>query len=382
MKTRTFNWLSLLKRYRINYVTEGPNVSAGNVNIKCPFCGPSDPSEHMGLSTSGSAWACWRDSSHRGRNPANLVHKLLQRYGVSWAEALALCGETERKNLSELEEQVRRLKGETKPMIESHYESLDSYAPESRLITTKTNPLTRHAVEWLRRRRISTELAQHWKLRFAMSGALRYRVIMPFLDEQKKEVSWTARTITRDGMPRYKSVKAEKQDSWNVKNLLYGIQQLYWWGNEWSWPDPYPSMGIVLVEGPTDVLRLSYVSRIYGITPLGISGANLSQAQRTLIRKLARFTRQVFVAFDPDNYKGIYKEAHMLNNIEAAPCLLSEKDFGEMSNEELHVECRKMFEVCQPDRLRRKERYHELGRIYTRHLQEDRDYEEFRANIR
>lgn len=43
----------------IPYKTEGKNVTAGWTNIKCPFPGCSDHSNHCGISPDGTGFSCW-----------------------------------------------------------------------------------------------------------------------------------------------------------------------------------------------------------------------------------------------------------------------------------------------------------------------------------
>ena len=68
-----FDWVEFLQKHNIEYVTQGSNVAHGNVNIKCPMCGPRDPSHHMGIAIDGAGWSCWRNPQHRGRSPVYLV---------------------------------------------------------------------------------------------------------------------------------------------------------------------------------------------------------------------------------------------------------------------------------------------------------------------
>ena len=376
---RTFNWLAVLKRYRIAYVTKGSNVSEGNINIKCPFCGPRDPSEHMGLSTHGSEWACWRDSTHRGRSPEKLVYKLLQSQGVSWSEVATLCGQTERKNLSELEIQLQKLKGGLVPVEKNKYDALIwDWNGKHQPFDKKPSALLYHGEQFLRSRRIPLAYAHECKLMYGVSGFFRYRVIFPIFDERYQEVSWTARSISPLGVPRYLSVKAESDEPWNVKRQLYGIHELFNRPLPFGYSrDPWPTSGIILVEGPTDVLRFNYVGRLYGFYALGVFGSSLSSTQRMKVRALLNHTPQLFVAFDPDNHKGTLTEAAHFSDYQAFPYFTRrQQDFGAMSNGDLHECCREMFKISCPDKITRRDRYLDMQKFYDRHLEEDKEYAE------
>src|ERR1700681_3280217 len=73
----TFDWPKFLSSRGIPFVTSGPNVPRGDLcAIKCPWCGRSDPSEHLAINTKGQ-FHCWRNRSHKGGNPAKLVQALI-----------------------------------------------------------------------------------------------------------------------------------------------------------------------------------------------------------------------------------------------------------------------------------------------------------------
>jgi len=79
----------ILSSNGVHFVTEGKNTKRGNVNVKCPFCGNDDPSEHMGIELSTAKWGCWRNNSHRGKNFAFLLKELL---GISFKDAARIVG--------------------------------------------------------------------------------------------------------------------------------------------------------------------------------------------------------------------------------------------------------------------------------------------------
>ncbi len=77
------DWEAFFVDHGIEYVTRGPNVKRGNVNISCPYCG-NDPSHHMGVSLDGKGFGCWRSANHAGKKPHNLIKALL---GCSFNQA-------------------------------------------------------------------------------------------------------------------------------------------------------------------------------------------------------------------------------------------------------------------------------------------------------
>lgn len=87
---RVFDWRPFLEEHAIPYITRGPNVSRGETNIRCPFCGSADPSFHMGLNPETGWWSCWRNrTAHSGKSPVRLIMKLLS---VSFHQAREIAG--------------------------------------------------------------------------------------------------------------------------------------------------------------------------------------------------------------------------------------------------------------------------------------------------
>ena len=41
---------SFLDDLNVEYIDSGKNHKAGNINIRCPYCGEEDPSYHLGIS--------------------------------------------------------------------------------------------------------------------------------------------------------------------------------------------------------------------------------------------------------------------------------------------------------------------------------------------
>src|ERR1044072_5073781 len=87
-----FDWIAFLRRNNIYYTMKGPNASRGRVNIKGPFCGQDDPSEHLGIKLNGNGWSCWRNGAHKGPSSETLVAALLR------------CGATEARQIVEGEQ--------------------------------------------------------------------------------------------------------------------------------------------------------------------------------------------------------------------------------------------------------------------------------------
>src|SRR3954469_15901746 len=85
-----FRWLEFFNEHNIHYVTTGPNVSQGRAAVKCPWCGPDDPSEHLVVNLRGENWWCWRRRvEHKGRTPEWLIQNLIH---CSFDQARVIAG--------------------------------------------------------------------------------------------------------------------------------------------------------------------------------------------------------------------------------------------------------------------------------------------------
>lgn len=67
---------SVLDRYRIPWRDRGPNTSAGNVNVPCPWCAGQDTGFHLAISEIGKGYYCWRNSRHAGKQLSFLFKAL------------------------------------------------------------------------------------------------------------------------------------------------------------------------------------------------------------------------------------------------------------------------------------------------------------------
>ncbi len=76
---------TLLSDKKVNFITSGPEVTRGWVNIQCPFCG--DTKYHLGYSNKLDMFTCWKCGP---KNKAWTLHQLLD---VSISEAHNLCKE-------------------------------------------------------------------------------------------------------------------------------------------------------------------------------------------------------------------------------------------------------------------------------------------------
>lgn len=203
-----FDWIAFLTRHRIDYVTSGANVGPGNIGVHCPWCKDGDPSFHLGISLSGKGFNCWRSRAHRGRNPARLIAALLN---ISLANAQAMIGHTASPSASDKSLHGLVSAMMTKPDLQyTHSKPLEFPSEIKPLRWSRTG---KPFFNYLMRRGYTLpdakRIAERFGLRYALSGAFAYRLIVPIHNALGELVSWTGRAIAPDQTIRYKTLSTK-----------------------------------------------------------------------------------------------------------------------------------------------------------------------------
>lgn len=277
---RHISWADVLRDNRIPFIERGANVSRGELNIRCPFCGSADPSYHMGLSLETGFWACWRNSAHRGKSPVRLLVRLLD-VSVRVARELAGLGEdwVDPEGFSEA---VARFMGRL-----TFAEDSGPVWPEmpSTMRAIVNRGATRHQYHYLERRGFTEvdALVDAYGLLADCGGPWSYRVVIPYVVE-RRVAAWTGRAIA-DAEVRYKDLSVD-QSAFPIKHMLYNADAL----------DDQHAHTLVVVEGPIDALKLDFYSRDFGVRAVGLSTNTISEPQAdALLDKGGRFRRVLFM---------------------------------------------------------------------------------------
>jgi hypothetical protein len=264
-----FDWIGFLESRGIDYVTSGKNVAANHVNIKCPYC-TDDPSEHMGLSLVDGMWACWRNASHRGRDPFILAAVIGH---VSRAELIETYGAAldlkKPPNVSRLFEPAGYQ--EHKPVklqLDPSFRKIDGLDANAKRF-----------LKYLQNRGFDGQaeaVCEYFQLMYAAVGWWNNRVIVPFFDREQRLVGWSGRAILHSGL-RY-DTKGERVLFNDIKDS---------------------GEILVIVEGPFDCMKMWAVgfSGIHVVATLGTAPDHLQVAR---LWKLTRRFRRSFVMFDSD----------------------------------------------------------------------------------
>ena len=287
-----FDFVRFLNREGIRFVTEGPNVSRGNINISCPFCATSgnpDPSEHMGIELRTGYWACWRNKTHRGKRPHRLIMRLL-RCTYEHAELMVSSG------IYLDSAAFNPLKKPVKPMRPTKLQMPESFRP----VVDYGN--SARIWRYLRQRGYSDQqvarLVTRYDLRYETAATLwRERVIIPINDEDGL-VSWTGRTISPTRLPRYKALpvdreKAKKEGSPLARLATYECLLDY---------DKLLACRqkrmLVVCEGPFDAMRIAFFTEKYGVRATCLFTNTLGDTQFAKLMRLRRLFARFGVMLD------------------------------------------------------------------------------------
>lgn len=282
----SFDWIDFFERYGVEYVTQSPNIGRGEVGIKCPFCGPADPSQHMSINLEGRGWMCRRargDPRHRGRSPVRLIRALT---GCSAREAARLVGAPVLDGDASILDQVEALLGvreEEAPAPPREMREPREFRPFG------DKPSARRFARYMRGRGFPESFLREMApagLRYCTLGPFAERVIF-LVHQEGRLVNWTGRAISPGARRRYQAHTPDPElaERWGLEPAALSIERCL------LWYDELLAGGDLLevVEGPMDALKL----RMLGRSATCLFTSAVSDAQLDLLRELApRFERR------------------------------------------------------------------------------------------
>lgn len=332
-----FDWKRFFDQNRIEFVTRGSNVGRNQVNIKCPFCGESDPSHHMGVDLAGRGWGCWRNKQHRGKSRARLIQALLH---CSLEQAHRLAG-TDRPAPPPVESIMSIVAGHlgmdkpvdtTRQRLQFPSEFKPMYgetAELERLADPFWDYLEDRGYDWGTARFLAKTYELHWAIR----GPYKYRIIFPIYDDEHRLKTWSGRAINDDAVVRYKTLPGSQSDRADPglplalappSALLLGLPVL------WAVRDPRL---LVICEGPFDALRITALGWQRGVYGTCLFGLNLTGKQVHLLSELATRFPKMALLLDNDAAMQAFS---ILREMAGTPCILARtpdgvKDPGDLS---------------------------------------------------
>jgi len=339
-----FDIISFLDKHNIEYVDSGPNVARGNVNIKCPFCGPNDPSHHMGIEPQSSMWACWRDKNHRGKSPVRLIKALIH---CSHEEALRIVG----KEGGDIDEDLLHLLAEgsyfkNKEQRSEVPENNFGFAKGVREFNGKYTAETKFK-DYLVSRGFEPQdvdsVIRTYKLRYAMLGKFKRRLILPYYNLDHELVTFSGRSLYKSSGLRYKEVN--KNEAYiHSKHTLFNLNLAQAGGKV-----------LFVVEGPIDVLKLDFYGRHLGCRSVGLSTVSVSEAQVLLLLNLSKSFEAVRIVVDEGyiaQQQDILDDLSILPNIGISALPKGVEDPGELSKSQVISFCKQELRSVKDGRQR------------------------------
>jgi hypothetical protein len=305
----------VLTEHKIYWTDQGHNVAKGNINIKCPLCGPQDKSEHLGIRLTDGWWSCWRDGAHSGKNINRLLaileiyiiddrndvmQRLINRsfFGMQEVQSQAIIVESKK---------ITRIPTEFIPIEEE---------------TIFTKPYT----QYLARRGFSNPLlvCKDYGLCWSVAvGKWQRRLLIPtWLGE---EVTWTGRAIYDTPMRYLSPAVGEAR---NIKECL------------WNYNDLLKTEGdaIIICEGPLDAIYLDSLFKAQAIRATALFGLSIPDFQISLLKKVCLNFKKVLIGLDQGTLSQSLRLTRELEMFNPVIMRLPKKDFNEMSpveNQEL-----------------------------------------------
>lgn len=245
--------------------TSGKNVTAGWVNIQCPFCG-LDKSNHCGISPDNffNCYVCG-ETGH--------VTKLIrQMEKCSWLRAQRIFDSFQQGYhfIEKITEKRER-----------------TFLPKECL-----SKFPRNYLNYLKKRRfVPNYLITKYNLKCCANvGKYKFRIIIPFYFNNQL-ITFTSLDVTDRQKIKYKHQKIDEAVI-SVKNTLYNIDSV--------------TDKMILVEGITDVWRV-------GDCCCAVMGKQITEAQINLI--VRKNVKQVLVMFDSDAIEQTKKVANKLYGV-------------------------------------------------------------------
>lgn len=331
---RALSWERVLAEHRVPFITAGPNVKRGEINIRCPFCGSADPSQHMGINLETGWWSCWRNrAQHSGKSPLRLLMRLLN---VPYAQAREIAGlSNDYVDPEGFDAVAARLMGRGKDArpgtVERRALQLDDkFEPVTGKMRTRRYWNYLFADRGFNGSSKAGEdvdvLCELYQLHAGDGWQWRDRLILPYIQDGQL-VTWTGRAITPS---KYRYLDLSVDESiLPAKETLYNHDALLAHGK-----------ALVLLEGPFDALKVDFYGRPWGVRAVALSTNSVSDEQAFLLQAASGHFDRTLVMMDNASVLGIVdsmrlkQELRFMPNLAIVPVPAGRKDAGELTPEQ------------------------------------------------
>ena len=250
------NVIEILKELNVFFADSGKNVTAGWVNVNCPFC--HDPSWHLGINLLTNRCSCWKCGKR-----TNFWYFLKEKFGF------------DNYRLAKLFNQHTEVP-EFRPEFYQNRDENENVRQELKWPTNvKDKPLPIHE-KYIKKRGFNPqEITPYYGLKFTGHNSkyvkddrtqldFKYRILAP-VTMHGKVVNFIGRDVTEnESAIRYKNCPNEEAIV-TTKDCLYnsdGVKDI-----------------AIFVEGPTDVWNI-------GFGAIGVIGIQITKRQIAYIQEL------------------------------------------------------------------------------------------------
>lgn len=299
----------LLTEHDIFWTDKGHNVAKGNINIKCPWCGSDDKSEHMGINLITNKYGCWRNERHRGSNIARLLAALnIYIHEDKNSVIQQLANGTYFENIKQVETKEIKVYTHELPI---EFSTIDD-----------SSIFSRAYINYLKKRGFTNikKLVKDYNLCYSMmADKWSSRLIIPIYVNDW--VTWTGRAIGNNTL-RYLSPASS--EATNIKETIFNFNELK------------ESEGDILIitEGPFDALKVDMYNKPR-VRATCIFGLAVTQEQINLLKTICYNFNSVFIGLDQGTLPQALTLRDSLWNFNPLILQMPAKDFGDMNQDEI-----------------------------------------------
>jgi hypothetical protein len=279
------DWEAIFDRVGVHYVTTGPNVAKGHLNIRCPWCGNLDPSQHLSVSLDGRGYRCYRNHEHRGKSAARLLSAAA---GVSVETAQALVGGQTYMPTDPMS-MVLQSMGSTPRAEKPELKMPKEFRPFRNVASAW--PYLTYLVDRGFSRSMALKFTDWFDLRYCTEGPYRGRIIFP-VEYRGKLVSWVGRTISKTTELRYKALSVDPDEG---PAAIGPLPDYLLWFDDLK---VTKADKLILCEGPFDALKLTVIGYEYGVVATCFFTSAPSGSQIELLYELAPRFKHRFLMLD------------------------------------------------------------------------------------
>lgn len=264
-----FDIQQFLINKNIEFRKEGKNVSRGETNICCPFCG--EDKYHCGINQGKDLFNCWKCSA-RG-NLVKLISKLLR---ISYIEAKEIINPISdlKKALEDRDKKI--IKTEESNKKKTFKLPLHTYP----FIQNKTNLWQEVALKFLKDKyNLTWEHILNANLHYCIYGKYKNSIIIPIY-YNRQFVNFIGRVWDKDSNKRYLNCPNE-ESLYNTKHLVYNYDNIKRGLDK-----------LLIVEGAFDAIKTGLDRTV------ALCGTEITQEQKNLIIKLN--AKELIIIFDND----------------------------------------------------------------------------------